>query len=87
MHILEQEELKENPEVYQMIYDSLFPQWLVENDETHVTMVQPYGWKYVGMFPLGKWNREPAYCEDEGCPQHGTKHFCIAKENTDEACD
>ena len=54
MSLLEQEEMKENPDVYQMIYDSLFPEWLVSNEEMQI-MTQPNGQKYTGTFPLGHW--------------------------------
>ncbi len=30
MSLLEQEEMKENPDTYQIIYDSLFPKWLTD---------------------------------------------------------
>ena len=54
MSILEQEEMKENEFVYQMVYSSLFPDWLTANEEIQI-MKQPNGWKYVGKFPLGHW--------------------------------
>ncbi len=54
MSILEQEELKENPDIYEMIYNSMFPDWLTSNEEVLI-MTQPNGAKYIGKFPLGKW--------------------------------
>ena len=79
--MLEEEVMKENPDMYQMIYNSLFPDWLTEklgeddwerltemingqpNIKTTVLellpsdlVIQPSGWTYKGLFPIGKWS-------------------------------
>ena len=42
-----------NEPLYETVYLSLFPSWLEENELELV--VQPHGWFYEGLFPLGKW--------------------------------
>lgn len=56
MSVLEQEEMKENELVYTMVYNSLFPDWLLVNEELLI-MKQPHGWRYIGQFPLGYWKQ------------------------------
>lgn len=57
MSALEDQALQkeENHDTYNMIYNSLFPQWLIDHEHVPI-MRQPNGWKYVGQFPLGIWS-------------------------------
>lgn len=61
LHALDMIELTPMPmddEIYNRIYDSLFPAWLVSMEEVYTVMSQPKGWVYTGNFPLGKWTNE-----------------------------
>lgn len=53
---LEDAEQSRLTDIYQVIYDSLFPEWLTEKEE-QPTVVQPKTWYYTGTMPLGKWVR------------------------------
>lgn len=41
-------------EVAAIIYDSLFPKWLSDNEQ-NLIMSNPPEWYYTGKMPLGKW--------------------------------
>lgn len=45
-----------NDAMYQIVYDSLFPEWLTEKEDQTVVQ-QTKSHRYQGKMPLGKWIR------------------------------
>lgn len=46
---------EELTEVYDLIYASLFPEWLIANEDKPVVQQPEKVWYYDGLFPVGKW--------------------------------
>jgi hypothetical protein len=44
-----------NDEVGSIIFRSLFPEWLTNNQDNKNVLLQPPEWRYEGKMPLGQW--------------------------------
>jgi len=43
------------PEVEELIYNSLFPRWLLAEEDNLTVVTQPKGVFYKGVMPMGEW--------------------------------
>jgi len=53
---LDSAEREQDLKTQELIYDSIMPPWLMLAGEA--VQEQPYEYKYVGKFPLGRWECE-----------------------------